>query len=115
MTDYSPSRGRQARRHVRHVPRAWDRIVEGWAQRIRSGVEDYSISADQRQSHELDVRRERWSHGQESGIEITENVLSMHSLPTAFRGFRIVQLTDIHHGLYVPLQAVIDAVELSND
>jgi predicted MPP superfamily phosphohydrolase len=35
-------------------------------------------------------------------------------LPEAFRGFRILQLSDIHHSLFVPLEQVAAVVELAN-
>ncbi len=111
------SRGQTARqrRLPRRVPRAWDRIVEGWSQRLRSGVENYSLDAEARHDPDLHLAGKTWSQRPESGIEVSEHLLSLHTLPGAFRGFRVVHLTDIHHGLYVPLQAVIDAVELAND
>ena len=34
--------------------------------------------------------------------------------PKRFRGFRILQLSDIHHSLFVPLSQVAAVVELSN-
>ncbi len=52
----------------------------------------------------------QWSRG----IEVTEHRIRLHGLPEAFRGFRIVHLSDIHHGLFVPLGAVVEAVELAN-
>lgn len=78
--------------------------------------------------------RGRWRHGgvetyslgQSSGIsqlkriglhpriEVTEHQIDLHDLPESFRGLRIVQLTDIHHGIYFPEAALRLAVELTN-
>ncbi|MBI3405938.1 MAG: metallophosphoesterase [Acidobacteria bacterium] len=115
MAEHSSSRARQNRRGTRHVPRSWDRIVENWSKRIRSGVEDYSLAAESRHEQDLHRAGKGWARREESGIEVTEQSLFLNGLPAAFNEFRIVHLTDIHHGLYVPLQTVIDAVELAND
>src|SRR5262249_47302179 len=42
------------------------------------------------------------------------HVVHLRGLPAAFAGLRVVQLSDIHHGLYMPLQAVERAVEAAN-
>ena len=46
--------------------------------------------------------------------EITQNSVSLRGLPDAFHGFRVAQLTDIHHGIYTPLAMVERAVEETN-
>jgi uncharacterized protein len=46
--------------------------------------------------------------------EITETDISMRRLPSALDGLRIVQLTDIHHSLFTPLEEVERAVYLAN-
>lgn len=79
----------------------------------RGGVEDYALG-------ESGSRRRRDRHrllrtwGYAGGIEVNEHRITLSNLPASFAGLRIVHLTDIHHGLYLPLQAVLDAVELSN-
>ena len=82
----------------------------------------------------LDRMKRRWRHGgvetyslgQSSGIsqlkrlalrariELTEHRISLASLPESFRGLRIVQLTDIHHGIYFPEAALNLVVEMTN-
>jgi len=47
-------------------------------------------------------------------LGITEQRIWLTALPEAFRGFRILQLSDIHHSLFVPLEQVAAVVELSN-
>lgn len=46
-------------------------------------------------------------------LEITQRRLWVSGLPERFRKFRVVQLSDIHHGLFLPLeslQRVVDAI-----
>lgn len=47
-------------------------------------------------------------------IEVTHRQIELARLPAAFAGLRLVQLSDIHHGLYMPLERVLEAVELAN-
>ena len=47
-------------------------------------------------------------------IAITEQRIWLAGLPEAFRSFRIVQLSDIHHSLFVPLDQVAAVVEATN-
>lgn len=56
------------------------------------------------------VRRRR----RQPVIEITHRQVELPRLPPAFAGLRVVQLSDIHHGLYVPLERVVEAVQLAN-
>ena len=48
------------------------------------------------------------------GVAVTDKRIWLNGLPDAFRGFRILQLSDIHHSLFVPLDRVAAVVELSN-
>ena len=48
------------------------------------------------------------------GLGITTQRIWLSDLPEGFRGFRILQLSDIHHSLFVPLDQVAAVVELSN-
>lgn len=72
------------------------------------GVEEYSLglSRGMRQLRHLGLR---------ARIELTEHRMALASLPEAFRGFRIVHLTDIHHGLYFPSEALAAVVEMTNE
>lgn len=47
-------------------------------------------------------------------IEIQRLPVSLSGLPEPFEGFKIVQLTDIHHGPYTRLEDLHRIVELSN-
>src|SRR5579872_4741419 len=48
------------------------------------------------------------------GLGVTAQRIWLSELPEGFRGFRILQLSDIHHSLFVPLSHVAAVVELSN-
>lgn len=83
----------------------WHRLTGRWR---NGGVEEYSLG----QSHGMrQLRRLRLR----AGIELTEHRMGLENLPEAFRGFRIVHLTDLHHGLYFPAEALAAVVELTNE
>jgi hypothetical protein len=82
-----------------------DRLVGRWSRGLGDTAEEYSLGLGNGRS------RPRQTEG---SIEVTERRVSIPGLPDSFRGFRIVQLTDIHHGLYLPLAAVMEAVALVN-
>ena len=46
--------------------------------------------------------------------ELTETVVPVRGLPAAFEGFRIAQLTDVHHSRIVPIEEVRRVVSLVN-
>jgi predicted MPP superfamily phosphohydrolase len=46
--------------------------------------------------------------------ELTETVVRVRGLPERFEGFRIVQVSDVHHGRLVPIEEVRRVVELAN-
>jgi predicted MPP superfamily phosphohydrolase len=50
----------------------------------------------------------------EGRIDITDQRIWLNGLPESFRGFRILQISDIHHSRYFPLDRVARMVELSN-
>jgi predicted MPP superfamily phosphohydrolase len=47
-------------------------------------------------------------------IQVTHQTVYLPKLPAEFGGLRLVQLSDIHHGLYMRLEEVERAVELAN-
>ena len=71
--------------------------------RLRNRL-NYTESA---RTHEL-------AHRFRGGLGITTQRIWLSELPEGFRGFRILQLSDIHHSLFVPLSQVEAVVELSN-
>ena len=82
-----------------------DRLVGRWSRGLGHSVEEFSLGL---------APNGRTRRHLEGSIEVTERRVSIPGLSESFRGFRIVQLTDIHHGLYLPLAAVVDAVALAN-
>lgn len=71
----------------------------------QGGIENYPLRATK-------AKRSIWTLG--SRIEISEQRIWLNGLPDAFSGLRIVQLSDIHHGKYYPLEAAARAVALAN-
>ncbi|MHB8539692.1 MAG: metallophosphoesterase [Candidatus Acidiferrales bacterium] len=104
MTYYATHALRQPRRR-QTLAEPWDRLKGRWR---NGGVEEYSLgqSRGMRQLRRLRLR---------AGIELTEHRMGLENLPEAFRGFRIVHLTDLHHGLYFPSDALSAVVELTNE
>ncbi len=47
-------------------------------------------------------------------FEITRNALPIRDLPLTLEGLRIVQLTDVHHGPWIPLEHVHEIVQTIN-
>jgi uncharacterized protein len=46
--------------------------------------------------------------------ELTETVVRLRGLPEQFEGFRIAQVSDVHHGRLVPIEEVRRVVALAN-
>lgn len=46
--------------------------------------------------------------------EITSHRIALRRLPASMNGLRVVQLSDIHYGLYIPRRNVERAVEMAN-
>ena len=88
-----------------------NRLMDRWSRRLGGGVEEYNFGGFA--GGPISSRAHRLRSFEEA-IELTEHRIILRGLPEPFRGFRIVQLSDIHHGLYLPLQALIDAVEMTN-
>ncbi|MGI5816650.1 MAG: metallophosphoesterase [Armatimonadota bacterium] len=49
------------------------------------------------------------------GVEVTHPRIAIPGLPEAFDGVRICQLTDVHHGPFLELESVHEAVDLAID
>lgn len=47
--------------------------------------------------------------------EVTETAVPVKGLPERFEGFRIVQVSDVHHGRLVPIEEVRRVVGLANE
>lgn len=86
-----------------------NRLMRRWQ---RGGIEQYDWRAGTHAIPGAPRLQRVW--GYDVGIEVSEHAVMLPGLPEAFRSLRIAHLTDIHHGLFLPLQAVVDAVELVN-
>jgi predicted MPP superfamily phosphohydrolase len=84
----------------------FNRWVSRWS---RGGVEHYGLGRAGIAGREVPLA---WELG--AGIEVTQQQIGLSELPEVFQGFRVVQISDIHHGLFFPLSAVRDAVETAN-
>lgn len=97
------------KRHIRdrrRRPRLADplhRITTRWRS---GGVEQYPLGKDE--TH-------RTLQRMGSGFEITYHRIRLEVLPDAFRGFRIIQLSDIHHGVFLPGEILRHVVETVNE
>jgi hypothetical protein len=83
------------------------RLADRWSRDFSTRVEEYSFLTEP--GIRPPLRRSLRGH-----IEVTEHRVPLYGFPEALDGLRVVQLTDIHHGLYLPLHDVIEAVELAN-
>ena len=85
-----------------HGP-GWGALRERWLNRRRGSGYDSLLSEDQDATSAFGGR-----------LAITDQRIWLNGLPGAFRGFRILQLSDIHHSLFVPRDWIADVVDLSN-
>ena len=77
-----------------------------WADRWRTGgIENYSSPAT---FHALDRRRTR------QRFIVDRERIWLDRLPGRFDGLRIVQISDIHHGLFLPKEWLDEAVRQAN-
>jgi len=82
-----------------------DRLSRWVVRWRRGGIEQYS--ADDAQGSSVPWRsRERFA--------VTNERIWLDTLPDAFSGLRVVQISDIHHGLYFPQEWLAEAVRQVN-
>lgn len=67
-----------------------------------------------RLTHTQPARGREVVHRFRGALGVTAQRIWVNDLPEGFRGFRILQLSDIHHSLFVPLDQVAAVVELAN-
>ena len=80
--------------------------VSRWMGRWRQGgIEDYATASNLQETAQWGSR-ERFTVNQER--------IWLDALPSAFGGLRIVQISDIHHGLFLPKEWLSDAVKQAN-
>ena len=77
-----------------------------WMGRWRQGgIEHYAAA-------EFHQEAARW--GSHDRFTVDQERIWLDALPSAFGGLRIVQISDIHHGLFLPKQWLLEAVQQAN-
>ena len=71
----------------------------------RGGIEQYSAGAALQPST-------RWRSGER--FTVNDERIWLDALPDAFHGLRVVQISDIHHGLFLPKEWLSSAVRQAN-
>jgi predicted MPP superfamily phosphohydrolase len=71
----------------------------------RGGIEHYSSAATAEHSA-------RWHPGDR--FTVNDERIWLDALPSAFHGLRVVQISDIHHGLFLPKEWLSEAVRQAN-
>lgn len=82
-----------------------DRLTRWMTRWRRGGIEQYTA----RDCAELAAR---WPLGER--FPVTQERIWLDPLPGFFSGLRIVQLSDIHHGLFLPKNWLAEAVQQTN-
>jgi len=82
-----------------------ERLARWMSRWRRGGIEHYT-------SGETGQKRARWVSGDR--FAVNEERIWLDALPEAFSGLRIVQISDIHHGLFLPKLWLAEAVQQTN-
>ena len=82
-----------------------DRVSRWIGRWRRGGIEHYATGVDLREV-------EQWGSGER--FIVNQERIWLDALPTAFGGLRIVQISDIHHGLFLPKEWLSRAVQQAN-
>lgn len=86
-------------------PGAGDKLSRWLGRWRRGGIEQYSAIVGLETSRQW-RSRERF--------HVNDERIWLDSLPSAFHGLRIVQISDIHHGLFLPKEWLSEAVRQAN-
>src|ERR1700730_18135148 len=82
-----------------------DRFSRWMGRWRRGGIEHYSAG-------ETGDSSTRWRSG--DWFTVNDERIWLDALPESFSGLRVVQISDIHHGLFLPEQWLADAVQQTN-
>jgi uncharacterized protein len=83
----------------------WE-VCQQWADRERRQViESFRIDCAKATSR---------ADGMSNRVTVTDHKIWLNRLPDSFVGLRVLQLSDIHHSLFFPLDRVAAVVELAN-
>jgi predicted MPP superfamily phosphohydrolase len=82
-----------------------ERLARWMSRWRRGGIENYA-------ARETTFQDARWSSGER--FAVSEERIWLDALPEAFSGMRVVQISDIHHGLFLPEKWLAQAVQQAN-
>ena len=82
-----------------------ERLTRWMSRWRRGGIEQYT-------SGETALKRAPWVSSDR--FAVNNERIWLDALPEAFSGLRIVQISDIHHGLFLPEQWLTEAVQQTN-
>src|ERR1700722_12811076 len=82
-----------------------ERLARWMSRWRRGGIEHYT-------SGETGLKRARWAS--RDRFAVNEERIWLDALPSAFQGLRVVQISDIHHGLFLPKEWLSEAVRQAN-
>src|ERR1700692_3929605 len=82
-----------------------ERLARWMCRWRRGGIEHYT-------SGETGLKRAQWASSDR--FTVNDERIWLDALPEAFSGLRVVQISDIHHGLFLPEQWLADAVQQTN-
>jgi predicted MPP superfamily phosphohydrolase len=82
-----------------------ERLARWMSRWRRGGIEHYT-------SGETGLKRAPWASGDR--FAVNEERIWLDALPEAFSGLRVVQISDIHHGLFLPKLWLAEAVQQTN-
>jgi uncharacterized protein len=86
-------------------PGAGERLSRWLGRWRQGGIEHYSAQVARQP-------RAAWRAGDR--FHVNEERIWLDALPNAFHGLRIVQISDIHHGLFLPKEWLSEAVRQAN-
>jgi predicted MPP superfamily phosphohydrolase len=82
-----------------------ERLTRWMSRWRRGGIEQYT-------SGEAGIKRAPWVSSDR--FAVNNERIWLDALPEVFSGLRIVQISDIHHGLFLPEQWLAEAVQQTN-
>src|ERR1700674_2192924 len=82
-----------------------DRLARSVRRLRRGGIENYTAGESGHQGA-------RWASGER--FAVNEERIWLDALPEAFSGLRVVQISDIHHGLFLPQEWLGEAAQQTN-
>jgi predicted MPP superfamily phosphohydrolase len=82
-----------------------ERLARWMSRWRRGGIENYA-------ARETAFKDAQWASAER--FSVSEERIWLDALPEAFSGMRVVQISDIHHGLFLPEKWLAQAVQQAN-